>query len=160
LRKRFGVTALPLPIGWAITFACVIIAWVPFRAPDFGVTQSLWSDMLGLHGFGGFAALLELTGRKALLLTLLSLAMACLLPNSQQLLWPYKLGLDSPGYPPAPRWPAFGSAALARMPQLRWLREGMFEWRPNITGVALLGVLLGLALRLLNEPSTFIYFRF
>jgi hypothetical protein len=160
LRKQFALPALPTPLAWLATIASVVIAWVPFRAPDFATTWRLWLDMAGVHGLGDLATLIELAGRKPVALTVLGCAAAVLLPNSQQLMWRYRSGLDSPGYPPAARWPVVGREALAGVPLLRRLTHGVLEWRPNLAGVAVLGALLGLALRMLNEPSSFIYFRF
>jgi D-alanyl-lipoteichoic acid acyltransferase DltB (MBOAT superfamily) len=42
---------MPRWLGWALTLLFVIVAWVPFRAPDF---STAWRMFLGMAGAGGF----------------------------------------------------------------------------------------------------------
>jgi D-alanyl-lipoteichoic acid acyltransferase DltB (MBOAT superfamily) len=35
-----------------LTFCAVMLAWVPFRAPDMSTAVEIWSGMAGLHGMG------------------------------------------------------------------------------------------------------------
>jgi D-alanyl-lipoteichoic acid acyltransferase DltB (MBOAT superfamily) len=35
-----------------LTFLAVLLAWVPFRAPDMASALGVWSGMAGVHGFG------------------------------------------------------------------------------------------------------------
>ena len=55
LWRRAGL-ALPPPLGWALTFAFVALAWVLFRAPTLSaalnVYQGLFQGLLGLGGPG------------------------------------------------------------------------------------------------------------
>ncbi|MEJ0017471.1 MAG: MBOAT family O-acyltransferase [Acetobacteraceae bacterium] len=41
---------LPRPAATALTLAAVVIAWVPFRAPDLGATLAMLRGMAGLNG--------------------------------------------------------------------------------------------------------------
>ncbi|ACL56553.1 MBOAT family O-acyltransferase [Methylobacterium nodulans] len=49
LWRRAGL-ALPPLAGWAATFAFVVLAWVPFRAPDFATALAVYRGLLGLDG--------------------------------------------------------------------------------------------------------------
>jgi alginate O-acetyltransferase complex protein AlgI len=42
------------PVWWArpLTFVAVLLAWVPFRAPDLATALDVWAGMAGLHGMG------------------------------------------------------------------------------------------------------------
>ena len=44
---------LPSPVAWALTFLFVVIGWVLFRAPNFGVAAAMLQGMAGLNGLGG-----------------------------------------------------------------------------------------------------------
>lgn len=44
---------MPRVLAWLLTFGCVTIAWVFFRAPNFKVAWQIMSGMFGLHGWGG-----------------------------------------------------------------------------------------------------------
>ena len=39
------------PVGWVLTTAFVLVAWVLFRAPDFGTASRMLAGMAGLHGW-------------------------------------------------------------------------------------------------------------
>lgn len=51
LQQRFGGGA---PRWWArpLTFLAVLLAWVPFRAPDLAGALQIWGGMAGLNGLG------------------------------------------------------------------------------------------------------------
>jgi alginate O-acetyltransferase complex protein AlgI len=55
LRSRLPSKPLPPPIGrlaaWTLTFSCVVLAWVPFRAASFEAAWIIYGGMLGAHGF-------------------------------------------------------------------------------------------------------------
>ena len=44
---------MPAPVGWALTLAFVLAAWVLFRAPDFATASTMLRGMAGLAGAGG-----------------------------------------------------------------------------------------------------------
>src|SRR5262249_29022628 len=43
---------MPAALGWALTFAFVALAWVPFRASSFELTATLYRRMFGLAADG------------------------------------------------------------------------------------------------------------
>jgi len=43
---------MPALLGWALTLLFVVLAWVPFRAPDFATALRVLSGMAGLEGLG------------------------------------------------------------------------------------------------------------
>jgi D-alanyl-lipoteichoic acid acyltransferase DltB (MBOAT superfamily) len=49
--RRIGI-GLPDAVGWAVTFAAVVAAWVPFRADSMTDAVAMWSAMIGLNGWG------------------------------------------------------------------------------------------------------------
>ncbi len=42
---------IPRAVSIVVTFLAVLIAWVPFRAPDLAATVTVYKGMLGLNGF-------------------------------------------------------------------------------------------------------------
>src|SRR3954471_3213528 len=68
--------------GWALTFLAVVVAWVFFRAESFGGSANMLAGM-----FAGSAAIdAQLADAHTVSYIALGLAIALLLPNSQQLL--------------------------------------------------------------------------
>jgi D-alanyl-lipoteichoic acid acyltransferase DltB (MBOAT superfamily) len=149
---------LPAPVGWALTFVCVALAWAPFRSPDLATAVQMWTGAFGGHGFD-----IPDTGlgrRVAGLLHLRTAAplfqfadwgpvaagglIAFLAPNSQEILRRFRPGLDSPGYGAAPA--RRGGGLLVAGIDLR-------------TAVAA-GALMALAVRAIGGYSEFIYFQF
>ena len=43
---------LPPGLGWFATLLFVVLAWVLFRSPSFGIARSVYGSLFGLHGFG------------------------------------------------------------------------------------------------------------
>jgi alginate O-acetyltransferase complex protein AlgI len=41
---------LPKFCAWALTLLCVLLAWVPFRAPGFGAAMDFYAGLFGAHG--------------------------------------------------------------------------------------------------------------
>jgi D-alanyl-lipoteichoic acid acyltransferase DltB (MBOAT superfamily) len=41
---------LPRAVGWALTLAAVLLAWVPFRSQSFAAAGQYYAALLGLHG--------------------------------------------------------------------------------------------------------------
>ncbi|MDR2852324.1 MAG: MBOAT family protein [Burkholderiaceae bacterium] len=50
VRKNRKANTVERVIGWILTFLCVMIAWVVFRAPDMTTAVTLYKGMLGLNG--------------------------------------------------------------------------------------------------------------
>ncbi|HVE22619.1 MAG TPA: MBOAT family O-acyltransferase [Acidocella sp.] len=41
---------LPQPLAWGLTLLCVLLAWVPFRAPGWAATMDFYAGLCGAHG--------------------------------------------------------------------------------------------------------------
>ncbi len=126
------------PLGWALTFLCVMIAWVVFRADSVATALQLYRGMLGLNG-APLAAFAEFTipyRKPEFFHTMLLGLFVCLA-------LPPTITLD--------RWvPTI--AALAGRPRLA----------STMTVATALGtvVLLGLSVSKLGTYSPFLYFQF
>lgn len=120
-RARRGRQARPWQhvLGNASTIVAVLVALVPFRAPDMQTALALWQAMAGLGPAGSAVAWPALPGLGATGLAAmiaLGLAIAYLLPNSAQLLGRFE---------PHLAWPAWASVSPAPLrftiaPSLRW----------------------------------------
>ena len=155
LKGRYRLPRIPGWLGWIMTMLFVLVAWVPFRAPNFAVTMGMWRSMIGLNGFalpanGPLAALGERlgVGTEVVQFSTLGLAqliavaaLAIIAPNSQQILRRFRVGLGSPGY-----------GQLAPPTRL--------TFRLNWLSAIVIGLLLGCALRAIGSYSEFIYFQF
>lgn len=81
--------------GRPLTFVAVLLAWVPFRAPDLGRTIEIWQGLAGWHGLGlpralGGAGLQWIpAGDSALPLLAAASAAAWFAPNTRRLLERY-----------------------------------------------------------------------
>ena len=143
------------PLGLALTYLCVIVGQVFFRADSTRDALALLAGMSGLHGLGlpaGLAAHLHLAGistaasAKALVVLLL-FPFCWLLPNVQEL-----LGQSEPS-----RF-EFGGAFSARI-------ANALGWRPDVGarlaawGVALCGTLIAV-LYYISYSTSFLYFQF
>jgi len=141
LKYRRESTPGPLArvLGWLLTFVCVMIAWVVFRAESMSAAMDIYKGMLGLHGspmvaFGEFAAV---PFRKPeFFQTLLAGLFICL------------------ALPPAitlQRWVP-QAQALAGSPRLNLVFTAAMA--------AATAVLLGLSVSKLGSYSPFLYFQF
>jgi len=57
-----GAGRLPRGLGWGLTLAVVVAAWVPFRAPDLETTLRFWAAMIGANGIVLPAGLIAMLG--------------------------------------------------------------------------------------------------
>ena len=138
--------------GWAMTFLAVVLAWVPFRAPDMDTALNIWAGMCGMHGislppalagrieslgiigsilpfnFNGFGSTLNLWISGFALP--FALFLATRMPNTQSIM----------GYRPD------GAA--------------MSEWRPSFVVAVAIGLLFSACLLKLNDVSELLYFQF
>lgn len=146
-RKRKGAappSRLALVRGHLLTMLCVLIALVPFRAPDMGSALRLWGAMAGAHGawlpwpvmpaVGGMVVAVELA---------LSLAIVYTLPNTAQLLERLDIAL-----------PFAGAEKIGR---------GVVRvvWRPSLIWGAAVGAMLLLGLAFISRGgNSFVYFSF
>lgn len=123
---------LPAALAAALTFLAVILAWVPFRAPDLAAAGSVYTGLLGLNGVGA-------PSLQAVALIVIGLAIVWGLPNTQQILARFRPTL----------------AAVAVVPA-----RGPLLWRLGPAhAVALAAVLVAVVL-FANDVSEFIYFQF
>jgi alginate O-acetyltransferase complex protein AlgI len=156
LLSRFGSSGGQLikTLSLLITFACVVIAWVPFRSENFDVTQAMLSGMSGLNGvsvspgfayFGNLGSLCSINGWAPLTrMPIVDLALwltvgfliVWTLPNTQQ-------------------WLAY--SYLARDKIINFPR---FGWKPTPVIAVLVGAIFGFSLLCLNRVSEFLYFQF
>lgn len=149
--------------AWALTFLCVTVAWVFFRAETLGGAQSLLSAMFGqgaiylpefmmrllsplarlLDMLGVQASHMALYGGKDQLLVLAGAAcLAFLLPNTQQIVSAFH---QPQGQTPQAQMPRFA----------RWI-----VWRPSGLQAVIVGALGALCFFALARNSTFLYFNF
>ena len=121
-----------------LTFLCVVVAMIFFRARNIGHAVSMLSAMAGAHRaasfalFNGFAFKLKIA---------LGLAIVWFFPNTQQMLSRFKPSLQETPWSPASV-------------------SGHIPWSPNIGWAVALGTVFFLALVEMQNPSTFLYFQF
>ena len=136
LRDRGG-SATTAFAARALTFVCVVVAWVVFRADTLSAARTMLSGMIGANGFAisGTAQPLELLfGWTAVLL-----AIAFFAPNSQQII-ALPIWLES----------SYAQPAKANFPR----------WSPSPAWGALIGLLFVACLLSLSRPTQFLYFQF
>ena len=134
--------------GWALTFGCVILAWVFFRATSLASAGIILSGMADAGGFLHWAGQviarqphdtpLWLPERAVYLTVLAALAIALGSPNTSQIMARYRPG-QALYEPPAPS---------------RW------QWRIGPLHAGLAALLLFVSLALVGRPADFIYFNF
>jgi D-alanyl-lipoteichoic acid acyltransferase DltB (MBOAT superfamily) len=144
------------PAAHALTLACVVFAWVPFRAVGADVTFKIWHAMLGMNGIqlpsylgdligrpGDVWSRFDILGPKTALVALVLLTAALVLPNSYQLMRQARLGTATPGYPATSNTERLG-----------------LQWKPNLLWACVLGLMFGLVVVKINDTSAFLYFQF
>jgi len=155
LSRAIGIGQLPKWLARLITFASVVVFWVPFRADSLLAMQIMWRGMFGLNGIGlpDYNALIGPAHALHLavvtvhfqatdgLLIAAGILIAWFAPNSQTLLAASDPGLDTEGYH------ALSPPEKAPV-------------RLSLSFVILSALLLGLAIRMISTNSEFIYFRF
>ncbi|MBL8447300.1 MAG: MBOAT family protein [Zoogloeaceae bacterium] len=161
--RRFPVrlpAALARGLGIALTFLCVVVAWVYFRAPDLATAHRLLAGMAGLTGatlpesilsrMGPAQALLQGLGVEGYLgggahfagtwgWVAAGALIAFLAPNTQQIMGHFEPALAEAGHVP-------------RAPRLAWQPR-----RPEAVAV---GLVLALGVLAMSRPTEFLYFQF
>lgn len=149
-------------LGVALTFLCVVFAWVYFRAPDLATANRLVAGMLGafgaalpepiLSGLGPFRALIEALGIRSYLgggaifvetwawIAFGSL-IAFLAPNTQEIMGRFE-----------PALPDEGRARLRPPPPI--------SWTPQRRNAVAIGLLFAFGMLALSRPTEFLYFQF
>ena len=156
-RKTNRDSRLGTAFSWLVTFLAVIVAWVFFRAPDMSTALSVLRGMIGLNGielprgwgqkYGALAQWLQSSGVEFTAVvtpdwlpqigwTALTLAIALLCLNTQQIMAAFEPALDMKTTNAKGVWRPSASWALA-------------------TSVGFVACLLSL-----NQVSEFLYFQF
>lgn len=152
--------------GWTariLTFVCVALAWVPFRAPDIPSTLSIYGGLLGRNGIvlpeefarhigalPGMADVIQVGALgvedpgKLLLWLVGLLLVVSFLPNTHEWAGDWNPALSTKGYP--------ATSAPDKAP--------LFLWQPNARYGFALAVALFVCVVKLNDVSPFIYFQF
>jgi D-alanyl-lipoteichoic acid acyltransferase DltB (MBOAT superfamily) len=154
---------LPVWAARVLTFICVVLAWVPFRAPDIETALVVYRGLFGLNGLilpegiaqlfaavpvlsewirPGFIHVAE-PGRLILWIVVL-FVVVWLLPNTHQWMARNSPALESKGYP--------ATAAVDASP--------FISWRPNARYALAMAIALYICVVKLNDVSPFIYFQF
>jgi alginate O-acetyltransferase complex protein AlgI len=127
-------------LGWVLTFLCVMIAWVVFRAESMHAAVEIYKGMLGMHGGPDLGAFREFTAipyRKPEFFhtTIVALVICLALPTTITL----------------ERWVP-QAQALAGRPRLAWVFTALMAFATVY--------LLGLCVSKLGSYSPFLYFQF
>lgn len=125
-----------------VTFACVVVSLVFFRADSLKRAVLLILNMLGFRGFAAY----DPTGtapeaRLAIAYILLGLFLVWFMPNTQEMLRDYK--------------PSLHGEMFEGQQHRQWLL-----WRPTLTWACVLALVFFLSLVSVQNPSTFLYFQF
>ncbi|MGB0748691.1 MAG: MBOAT family O-acyltransferase [Magnetospiraceae bacterium] len=144
----------------ALTFLCVVVAWVPFRAESFSASALILEGMIGLNGIAlppGYAAYagplapvlqslgvsFDLSGTLfqgvgQIIALVFLLGVVWFLPNSHQVMAAYR--------------PVYEAHKATR--------RSRFRWRPGPISALALAVMASLSLLSLTRVSEFLYFQF
>lgn len=142
----------------ALTFVCVVVGLVFFRADDLPAAFNLLAGMAGANG-------IVLPGRFAQFLTDLGLPTGDLTYFSvAQMLWILGLMAIVWAFPNSQQWLRDYRTALEARPRETWLQSALpvAVWRPNVVvGLALGWVGFFVILRAMSvAPTEFLYFQF
>lgn len=137
-----------------LTFTCVVIAWVPFRSANFGVTQAMLSGMTGLNGVSVSARFTYL-GELSHLFVLNGWLPLTGMPILDVAIWLTSGFLIIWALPNSQQWLVNFSPAWDNVTSMSRL-----AWEPTRLKAVMVGTLLGLSLLCLNRVSEFLYFQF
>ncbi|ASQ47449.1 Peptidoglycan O-acetyltransferase [Legionella clemsonensis] len=135
-------------ISGAVTFFCVVLGWVMFRANDLATAKSFYAGMFHYHRYyyGSLGLLTALNYVFFGLFILGCAIIAFVLPNNIELMKSTGAVLDSKSLNP----PHFGVLSANR-----------YTWSPSLGYGLLIGVMIYFALTgIANTPSSFLYFNF
>jgi D-alanyl-lipoteichoic acid acyltransferase DltB (MBOAT superfamily) len=136
---------MPRPLGIALTFSAVVVAWVFFRAKDFDAAWTMFAAMAGHGGGSGWPpdSMQVVKADRAIKPILAGLLICWALPNTQQFMRRYLPALD------------FRTYERAGTGRHRW-----WHWRPTVPWALFTLVLLYAVGREFDKLSEFIYFQF
>lgn len=157
-------------MGRTLTFTCVVLGWVIFRADSLSVGQAILSSMAGFHGislpasmqgwelpplrvdsglniyFLGLLPVTQTGTAEALSSLLFCLAVVWLLPNSYEF-----LAISKPTYEAA-----MAPASKPGPPH----SLNSLQWSPKLGYALLFGTMSAYAILMIVKGSPFLYFRF
>jgi alginate O-acetyltransferase complex protein AlgI len=159
----------PIDAWWSrslsrlVTFAAVIIAFVPFRAPTMEVTLSMYAGMVNLpRGAADRLGVLQHLGIRfegrplasadweILAWAIGFIAVLWFVPNTQQFMAWFRPAFNH-DRKHAQHFPPLLEGVLGR---------GLLRWRPRAAGAVLVGVMAAIAGLSLTRVSEFLYFDF
>jgi alginate O-acetyltransferase complex protein AlgI len=126
-------------LAWLATLVAVIVAWILFRASDLATAGNIMAGLFGVHGFFSQVPFPEKTD--PIIRAVLALAVACVAPNSQQIMRYYQVVL--------------GATAA---PAFRWQQR--IVWRPSFATAALSAAAIVATVLFSWRTSEFLYFQF
>jgi alginate O-acetyltransferase complex protein AlgI len=172
-------------LGWfgpVLTFLCVVVAWVPFRAHDMGVTTAFYSAMIGLKGFAmplEAAQVLALAGidvrswgvelyapneRVSYYFGLATVGVAMLIaflaPNLIELTARYQPVLNTQEVMSS--WGKTPVTARGRIERMRAAIVERLAWRPSVGWGLAAGLIIFIGVKMVNTTSRseFLYYQF
>lgn len=153
LRKHMPLPPRATPLHlWRlrlITFFCVTLAWVPFRATAIDAVVLIYKGMFGGNGLG-FApfVLADLTSQTTLFVPLLLVCfwITWFLPNTAEFMRKYNPIIPSKGYP------------TTNIENIE--NRSFFLWRPSIKASILVSIIFYITMMFLSQPTEFLYFQF
>ena len=144
-QSSFGARHAMRPmLATFVTFVCVLLAFVAFRAADLETMMGIYRGLFGFNGTSYWQATWAIeTPLIAAVLGIAGLVAVWGLPNTQEWLGSASPGLASPGYP--------ATYVVVRE---------RFAWRPDGRHGLAFALLLFTCFVKLNDVSPFIYFQF
>ncbi|NJL86456.1 MAG: MBOAT family protein [Leptolyngbyaceae cyanobacterium SM1_1_3] len=140
-------------LGHLVTFGCVIVAMVFFRAPSVGNGLTVLSAMIGVNGISFsdgalFSNQLFDNAKLGLLWLLVLMAIAFLTPNTQEWLSEYN--------------PALGYQTTSKKQTYSWLiyLQKYLKWQPNQAWAVITAAIAVTGFLGISGVSEFIYFQF
>lgn len=137
-----------------LTFVCVVVAWVPFRSPNFGVTQTMLSGMTGLNGVSVSHKFVYLSERSSIFRTEGWLPLTGM-PFFDVASWLAAGFIIIWGLPNTQEWLAKFSPAFNNV-----ISSSRLTWMPTRGKAVIVGVIFGFSILCLNRVSEFLYFQF
>ena len=146
--------------GWLLTFAAVVVAWVFFRSPDIETALRIEAGLIGANGLGlnraaiiaGFSHMPPFGFSTAALIPI-ALAIAWLMPNTQQIVRPAEARMRQPDK----NVPSSSNGPWFHVPQRL---QNLLSWDTTVTRGIAVGLLLFICLMRLTHVSEFIYYQF
>jgi D-alanyl-lipoteichoic acid acyltransferase DltB (MBOAT superfamily) len=136
---------LPAPVGVALTFSCVLVGQVFFRAASASSAFYVLGTLVGLHHGGGLDAFQGLHsssrfanhGPQAALYIAIAFAIFWALPNTQEILGQVEETERNPS-----------------------VAGGWLRWQPNLLWALVLILLTAVTMPFINASTSFLYFQF